>query len=71
MKIIALEEHLATPEIIEAWKKADARWRDLALENSTEGDGAKRLLELGSDRLAAMDEAGIDIRGVESHPVRN
>lgn len=61
MKTIALEEHFATQEIMDAWKRVDPRWRDLALKASTEGEGARRLLELGQERLAAMDEAGIDV----------
>ena len=61
MKIIGLEEHFATAEIMEAWKSVDPRWRDLALKASTEGDAAQRLLDFGSKRLAAMDEAGIDV----------
>ena len=44
-----------------AWTSVDPRWRDLALKASTEGDGAQRLLDFGSKRLAAMDEAGIDV----------
>ncbi len=39
----------------------DSRWRDLAVTPSTEGEGAQRFLDLGSERLAAMDEAGIDV----------
>jgi uncharacterized protein len=61
MRVIALEEHFATQEIMDAWKNVDSRWRDLALKASTEGEGARRLLDLGTERLAAMDEAGIDV----------
>ena len=61
MKTVALEEHFATQKIMDAWKKVDPRWRDLALQASTEGEGARRLLDLGPERLAAMDEAGIDV----------
>ena len=61
MKIVALEEHFATPEVMDAWKSVDPAWRDLALKATTEGEGARRLLDFGAGRLAAMDEAGIDV----------
>ncbi len=61
MKIIGLEEHFATAEIMEAWMRVDPRWSDLALKPSTEGEGANRLLDLGPARIAAMDEAGLDV----------
>ena len=61
MKVIALEEHFATIEVIQAWKNVDPPWRDLALKASTEGEEARRLLDVGPGRLAAMDDAGIDV----------
>jgi len=32
MKIVALEEHFATLEVMDAWKSVDPAWRDLALK---------------------------------------
>ena len=61
MKIIALEEHFATAEVMQGWKSVDPRWSDLALKPSTEGEDARRLLDLGAERLDAMNEAGIDV----------
>src|SRR5215471_14601163 len=61
MKIVALEEHFATAEVMQGWKSVDSRWSDLALKPSTEGEGARQLLDLGAERLDAMNEAGIDI----------
>jgi len=61
MKIVALEEHFATAEVMQGWKSVDPRWSDLALKPSTEGEGARRLLDLGAERLDAMNEAGIDV----------
>jgi predicted TIM-barrel fold metal-dependent hydrolase len=61
MKIVALEEHFAPLEVMDAWKSVDPGWRDLALKATTEGEGARRLLDFGADRLASMDEAGIDV----------
>ena len=60
MKIVALEEHFATAEMMQGWKSVDPRWSDLALKPSTEGEGARRLLDLGAERLDAMNQAGID-----------
>jgi predicted TIM-barrel fold metal-dependent hydrolase len=61
MKIIALEEHFVTPEVLEAWRTSDPKWQDLALNASADADRTRRLLEIGPERLAAMDEAGIDV----------
>ena len=61
MKIVALEEHFATADVMQGWKSVDSRWSDLALKPSTEGEGARRLLDLGGERLDAMNEAGIDV----------
>jgi predicted TIM-barrel fold metal-dependent hydrolase len=62
MKIIGLEEHFATPEIVKAWLSLDARTQDMAIKASTEGEGGRRLLEIGPERIAAMDDAGIDVQ---------
>jgi len=59
MKVTALEEHFVTAEVLGAWHSQDNRWQDLAMVPS--GERAQRLLEVGPGRLAAMDEAGIDI----------
>lgn len=61
MKIVALEEHFATAEVMQGWKSVDPQWSDMALKSSTEGESACRLLDLGTERLNAMDEAGIDV----------
>jgi predicted TIM-barrel fold metal-dependent hydrolase len=62
MKIIGLEEHFATPEIVRAWQSLDVRIQDMAIKASTEGEGGRRLLELGPERISAMDDAGIDVQ---------
>ena len=66
MKIVALEEHFATAEVMRGWKSVDPRWNELALKLSTEGEGARRLLDLGAERPKAMDEAGIDVAVLHS-----
>ncbi len=35
MKLVALEEHFATTEIMQAWMKVNPSWPDLALKAST------------------------------------
>ena len=61
-----LEEHVATPAIIAAWLGQDPATRDLAIGLSTGNDKERLLLDLTDLRLAAMDDAGIDV-AVLSH----
>jgi uncharacterized protein len=60
--MIALEEHIATPEILAAWRELPPARQDLALAHSSEGDSGRRLQELGEERIAAMDAEGIDVQ---------
>ncbi|MBV9529073.1 amidohydrolase family protein [Sphingomonas sp.] len=62
MRIVALEEHLTTAPVLEAWRGLDPCWQDLALKPSSQGESGGRLLELGEQRLAAMDAAGVDVQ---------
>lgn len=62
MRIIALEEHIATPDVVEAWRRLDPRWQDVGFSHSTQGEVGRRLIELGPDRLAAMDASGVDVQ---------
>ena len=55
MKIVALEERFATAEVVRGWKSVDPRWSDLALKPSTEGEGVRRMLDLGVERRALFD----------------
>lgn len=62
MKIIGLEEHFATPELIDAWSALEPEWRDIW--TPTPGDWTRGLLDLGDERLAVMDAAGLDVQVV-------
>lgn len=61
MKIFALEEHLATPAIIDAWRTLDPATKDFAIPMSIGQAPEEWLRDLGDKRIAAMDEAGIDV----------
>jgi uncharacterized protein len=60
VKIVGLEEHYVISEVVDAWNSLDARWQDPLTVTSVDNDLGRRLLALGEDRLAVMDEAGID-----------
>ena len=38
---------------MQGWKSVDLQWSDMALKSSTEGESARRLLDLGIERLNA------------------
>ncbi|WP_033294583.1 amidohydrolase family protein [Amycolatopsis jejuensis] len=61
-RVVALEEHIVTPEVVALWEKLDPRWQDLALIPSTRGENARRLAEIGDERVAAMDAGEIDVQ---------
>jgi len=61
MTLIGIEEHFLTPEIRDAWNAAglDAVDPSVAFDS---GQIADRLLDLAEDRLALMDETGLDVQ---------
>ena len=61
MKIVGLEEHFATPELIDAWHALEPQWRDVALVSSADDRLARRLLDVDTERIAAMDDTGLDV----------
>ncbi len=61
-KLIALEEHLATPEVAEAWRTAPGTDRDRADVASMMDMAGEALLDVGKGRIAAMDDQGIDVQ---------
>jgi uncharacterized protein len=62
MTVIALEEHFVTESVLQAWRETDAQWHDLALTPSQEGRSGHLLAQLGSERLAVMDDTGVDVQ---------
>lgn len=62
MKIVGLEEHFVTADLVDAWAALEPRWQDLA--TPAHGDVARRLLDLGDERVAAMDDTGLDVQVV-------
>lgn len=56
MKVIGLEEHLATRDLFAAWRRFGTQ--DLVMQLTEEV--AEPLMDLGEGRLRAMNEAGID-----------
>jgi len=62
MKIIATEEHMMTAEVAQAWHALGLDRRDPGVAYHQVGDIGARLLDLAEDRIALMDEAGIDVQ---------
>lgn len=60
MKVIALEEHFATPDVIDAWAHLEPRWQDISFQMTDDERLSQRLADLGDARIAAMDAGGID-----------
>lgn len=62
MKIIGLEEHFVTPDVLAAWRRLEPRWQDVAQAHSDGGGVGERLGELAGRRLAAMEDTGLDVQ---------
>jgi predicted TIM-barrel fold metal-dependent hydrolase len=60
VRVVGLEEHYVTAEVVKAWTNLDSRWQDPVVA-ATAGI-RQRLLEIGDERLAAMDDAGVDVQ---------
>jgi uncharacterized protein len=61
VKLIALEEHIVTPGVLEAWAKVPTAQED-GVGHAAEGPLAKKLADLGEQRLRDMDDAGVDVQ---------
>ena len=62
MRIIALEEHFVTNEMLGAWKTLPKERQDIAARNSSGSDLERLLFDLADLRIAAMDAAGVDMQ---------
>lgn len=62
MKIVALEEHFATAGTMAAWRALAPELQDLSIPYSSLPDVEHALLDLAEDRIAAMDQAGVDVQ---------
>jgi predicted TIM-barrel fold metal-dependent hydrolase len=61
VRVVGLEEHYVTAEVLDAWSKLDPRWRDPAAAG-TPAEVERRLLEIGEQRFDAMADAGVDVQ---------
>ncbi len=61
MKIVSLEEHFDTPEIMAALQALSPELQDVSVKQSTISDIERRLFDLANERIGLMDETGVDI----------
>ena len=61
MRLIAVEEHILTAEVREAWAHAPPP-HDPVSAAADGGETGARLADLGEGRLALMDEQGVDVQ---------
>lgn len=61
MKIVTLEEHIVTPDVLEAWSRLPTARED-GLGFNGEGELGRRLADVDERRLCEMDEMGIDVQ---------
>ncbi len=62
MKTIGTEEHFVTDEVLTAWSRLAPSASEDSRAGAPEGDIRERLREVGERRIAAMDEAGLDVQ---------
>lgn len=61
MKLIGIEEHFLTPEVRDAWNAMDLGAIDPGAAFHS-GEVERLLLDLAEERLALMDETGLDVQ---------
>jgi predicted TIM-barrel fold metal-dependent hydrolase len=61
MRLYALEEHFATADVVEAWRRADPDLQEPMMRWAIASELTTDLVEIGERRLAALDDAGIDV----------
>jgi uncharacterized protein len=62
MKTIGTEEHFVTDEVVAAWGRLASRAREDMGASVPPGEMGERLREVGDRRIAAMDQAGLDVQ---------
>ena len=62
MKTIGTEEHFVTDEVVAAWSRLGFAAREDSWASVPPGEVGERLREVGERRIAAMDEAGLDVQ---------
>ena len=62
MKLVALEEHFATEQMLAAWRALRPDLQDIGVRQSTGSDVERRLFDLGPERIELMDKAGLKCR---------
>ncbi len=62
MRTVGTEEHFVTEEVLAAWRGLDTAARDDSRASAPPGELGERLREVGAQRIAAMDEAGLDVQ---------
>jgi len=62
VKIIGLEEHFVTPDLLAAWHALPPQWQDPGLQHHERGEIGQRLADLAERRVADMDQIGMDVQ---------
>ncbi|HEX6343789.1 amidohydrolase family protein [Umezawaea sp.] len=60
MKLYALEEHMVTADVVEAWRRQDPGLSEPMMRWALTDEVTRALLDVDDGRVAAMDDAGID-----------
>ncbi|WEF26106.1 amidohydrolase family protein [Klebsiella aerogenes] len=61
MKLIGIEEHFLTEDVCEAWKASGLEAKDPSIAFNS-GITKRRLFDLADERIALMDETGLDVQ---------
>lgn len=62
MKLVALEEHLVTREIYQAWQRLPVERQDPSVALYSQGETLARLEDVSERRLRDMDDSGVDVQ---------
>ncbi|GGF31845.1 amidohydrolase family protein [Subtercola lobariae] len=59
-RIVALEEHFVVPELVRAWQALPPG--RMSPSGGSDDPFSRRLLDVGDERIAAMDDQGVDVQ---------